>query len=78
MRKYRQKELKEYAALGFAQNVTYYDNDKYRDLIKEEGALDQIGYSTGIYGKNGALYQGKNTGNYYVITSRSSALFIFD
>lgn len=78
MRKYRLKELKEYAVRGFAQDVTYYDNDKYHALLEKESQLEQIGYSTGIYGKNGALYQGRDTGSYYVITSRSAALFIFD
>lgn len=31
----------------------------------------------GMYGCNGVFYIGHNTGKYYIITDRSTALFIF-
>lgn len=43
--------------------------------IKEP--VEKIGYSSGVYGLNGGLLQGRESGNYYAITARSSNLFYF-
>ena len=42
-----------------------------------EGWLDTVAYSTGLYGRSGTLYRGHNTGKMYVITSRTSAIYLF-
>lgn len=72
MRKYTQKELRGLCACGMAQNI----NDAgSRDVIPN--TYTQIGYSTGVYGCNGALLQDDVTGEWYAITARNSALYIF-
>ena len=43
--------------------------------IKEP--VEKIGYSSGVYGLNGGLLQGRESGNFYAITARSSNLFYF-
>ena len=77
MRKYTQKELRNMVALGMAEDVTRADNECYRKIIKEEGYLTQIGYSSGVYGCSGLLLQGYKTGKYYAVTTRTSAIYIF-
>ena len=57
-------------------DCTHKGTDDYRKII-EEGWLDEIAYSCGVYGCNGVLFIGHNTGKYYVIVGRSTALFIF-
>ena len=58
-------------------DCTHMGTDDYRRIMKEEGWLDEIAYSVGVYGCNGVLFIGHNTGKYYVIVGRSTALFIF-
>ena len=55
MRKYTQKELKNMVALGMAEDVTRANNEDYERIIKKEGFLSQVGYSSGVYGCNGML-----------------------
>ena len=57
-KKYTQKQLKELAKIGKAIDITGKAN-----AIKEDYA--QIGYSNGVNGVNGVLYQGIS-GNLYV------------
>nr|DAN11616.1 MAG TPA: hypothetical protein [Bacteriophage sp.] len=77
MRKYTQKELKNMVALGMAEDVTRANNEDYERIIKKEGFLSQVGYSSGVYGYNGMLLRGHETGVYYAVTSRTLAIFIF-
>ena len=77
MTKYTQKQLKAMVADGIAENITSADNEKREELEKKEGWLRQIGYSAGVYGCNGMLLQGCNSGNLYAITARTSAIFVF-
>lgn len=77
MTKYTQKQLRAMVADGIAENITYADNEKRRELEKAEGWLRQIGYASGVYGCNGMLLQGRNSGTLYAITSRTNAIFIF-
>lgn len=75
MFKTTQKELKELIRTGAAVDVTTKsDSIKTRDIIPE--AYDKIAYSAGIYGANGALYKGCETGQLYAVTARTSNLFI--
>lgn len=77
MRKYTQKELKNMVALGMAEDVTRANNEDYERIIKKEGFLSQVGYSSGVYGCNGMLLRGHETGVCYAVTSRTLAIFIF-
>lgn len=73
MRKYTQKELRELAYLGLAENITnlsFEDGQKFR----KEHNYSQIGYSSGVYGCNGALLEDINTGDRFVICTRNSTL----
>lgn len=77
MRKYTQKELKNMVALGMAEDVTRANNEDYEKIIKREDYLSKVGYSSGVYGCNGMLLRGYKTGDYYAVTSRTLAIFIF-
>ena len=71
-----QKELR---ALAERYTDITYANEEDRKQIKEkEGWLEEIAYSVGIYGCNGKAFRGANTGEIYVIKSRSSALYLFN
>ena len=77
MRKYTQKELKNMVALGMAEDVTRANDEDYEKIIKKEGYLSQVGYSSGVYGCNGMLLRGRETGGYYAVTSRTSDIYLF-
>lgn len=73
MRKYTQKELKRLVSLGLAKNIT---NLSFEDAQKfhREHNYSQAGYSSGVYGCNGALLEDINTGEQFAITARNSTL----
>ena len=73
MRKYTQKELKNLVSLGMAENITNLSFDDGKTFRKEHN-YTQIGYSSGVYGCNGALLEDINTGEKFVITARNSTL----
>lgn len=77
MRKYTQKELKTLIRTGAAVDITNHGIAEYKALIENEKDLDKLGYSSGIYGINGGLLQGQETGTLYAITARSTAVFIY-
>lgn len=77
MKKYTLKQLKNLVNNGLAVDLTKGNNNTYKELIKKESYLNQVGYAIGIYGLNGKLLKGDKTGTLYVITARSSALYIF-
>lgn len=77
MRKYTLKQLKNLVNNGLAVDLTNGNNDTYKELMKKESYLSQVGYAIGIYGLNGKLLKGDKTGTLYAITARSSALYIF-
>lgn len=69
-RKYTIKELKDYARLGLATDITYMDGDEvYKLRVNTEGL------SFGKYGMNGGLFRDVETGELYIITGRTSNLF---
>ncbi len=72
MTKYTLRNLQNLVLVGSAIDLTHCHN--YSD-VKEP--LRQVGYSVGVYGCNGALLQGVETGNLYVIAGRTAALFMF-
>ena len=73
----KQKELRNMAHLPYCEDITYAKHEDYERIMKEEAWLDTVAYSTGIYGRSGTLYRGHNTGKMYVITSRTTAIFMF-
>lgn len=77
MTKYTQKQLREMVRTGIAVDLTSASNADYDALMEKEGWTRQIGYAAGIYGCNGMLLQGHNTGTLYAITQRTSAIYIF-
>ncbi len=77
MMRVTQKELRNMAHQSYCEDITHGHEKDYHRIMKEEGWLDPVAYSTGMYGTNGRLYRGHNTGKMYVITSRTSAIFLF-
>lgn len=75
MTKTTQKELKRLATMYT--DCTYMDYDDYKNIIEKEGWLEQVMYAAGIYGCNGMALKGHNTGELYIITGRTNAMYIF-
>lgn len=70
MRRYTQKELRELVREGLAVDVTRAtcaDADRIRQA---ERYLQQVGYSAGVYGCNGQLFLGAQSGTLYAVTAR--------
>ncbi len=72
MRKYTQRALKQLVRDGIARDITNADEEYVLSVAKR---CDAIGYSTGIYGVNGALLKDRNSGDAYAIIARNSNLF---
>ena len=70
----KQKELKDMARFGQAEDITTISDAEAKELKKK--GIETVGISRGVYGMNGALLR-DNEGNKYVITARSSNLFYF-
>jgi hypothetical protein len=73
MTKYTQKQLKALVKNGIAVDVTNATNRA--EAVPED--YKKIGYSLGVYGKNGLLLQGCESGKLYAVTARTSAVFMF-
>ena len=70
MKRYTQRQLKAMVKDATAIDITHGDLLK---ILTEP--ISQIGYSSGVYGCNGALLEGEKSGTLYVITSRTTNLF---
>ena len=77
MMKVTKKELKQMAQTMHAEDVTNITTKQFKEISDEEGYFDTIAYSHGLYGCTGKLLRGYVTGKLYVITKRSTALFMF-
>ena len=77
MIKYTQRQLKDMVYYNYAWDISDYTQSDYHSIMNEEGYLKRIGYSCGKYGCNGMLFMGHNSGKLYVITRRTTALYIF-
>lgn len=75
--KVTRKVIREYVASGDAIDITNISLDNAKKLVADEGWLDTEMYSMGVYGCNGCLFRGHNTGNRYAITNRAQSLFYF-
>lgn len=77
MVKYTLKQLRGMVSNGLAMDVSSIGVEDAKTLKKQEEGLYQIGYSVGVYGCNGMLLQGYNTGQLYAIIGRTTALYLF-
>lgn len=77
MTKFTQKQLKEMAKSGIAEDISRGTNTTRNELESVEGWLSQVGYASGVYGCSGMLLKGHNTGKLYAITSRTQAIYVF-
>lgn len=77
MTKYGQREIKALVRSGAAVDITNHDNTARHELEARERYLDKVGYSSGVYGLNGGLLKGHNSGTLYAITARTTALYIY-
>lgn len=69
------KRLLELASQFDATDITYLDFDKINELRNKENGLETIQITYGTYGMNSGLFKGVKSGKYYVIKSRTTALF---
>ena len=77
MMQVKQKELRNMVGCPYVEDITHAKEEDYHRIIGKERWLETIAYSCGTYGRNGVLYRGHETGKMYVITSRTTALFMF-
>jgi len=77
MTKYTQKQLREMVRDGIAVDISHGDNTMRAMILEKELYLSQVGYAAGVYGCNGQLYKGHNTGTLYAITCRTQAIYVF-
>lgn len=75
--KITQKMIRNYLNEKNSIDCTMMTDDVYRAISRNEGGFREIARSHGVYGGNGIVCQGRNTGIYYVVTKRSSAFFLF-
>lgn len=71
------KTIREFVKNGEAQDISHISYEDARKLTNSEGWLDSEMYSSGMYGCNGILFRGHNTGNRYAITDRTQAIYYF-
>jgi hypothetical protein len=75
--KVTKKTIKEFVNNGEAKDITNISFDDSKKLTADEGWLDTEFYSMGVYGCNGCVLKGHNTGSRYAITDRTQSLFFF-
>lgn len=75
--RYTQKELKNLVATNAAIDLTYANNEDKHRIEKEEGYLQQIGYSSGMYGCSGLLLKASKSNKLYAVTARTTAIWVF-
>ena len=71
------EQLREMVSNGIAEDISNGTNETRNEIEAVEGWLSQVGYASGVYGCNGMLFKGRNTGKLYAITSRTQAIYIF-
>ena len=75
--KVTRKTIREFVKNGEATDITNISFDDAKKLTADEGWLDTELYSMGVYGCNGCVLKGHNTGKRYAITNRAQSLFYF-
>lgn len=69
------RELLTYAKQVNAIDISKYSFEEIEALRKSEEYLEEVAHSVGIYGMNAYLCKGHKTKQFYVVPSRSTALF---
>ena len=69
------RKLRAMKELDIAIDITNYGLDKCNELRQKEEGLELLEIATGICGVNGKLLKGRKTGEYYVITKRTLAIY---
>lgn len=69
------RKLRAMKELDIAIDITNYGFDKCNELRQKEEGFELLEIATGIYGVNGKLLKGRKTGEYYVITKRTLAIY---
>ena len=59
-----------------ATDITYKSFGEMQELIKKEKSFYSIAQAFGTYGINAEIVKGYKTGTFYVIKSRTSAIFM--
>lgn len=72
--KVTQKFIRSYVHDGIAEDISHKSFDEIEAIRKAEHGFDTIHYSVGVYGANGCVLRGYETGNFYAVTSRCTAL----
>ena len=57
-------------------DITYKSFEEMQELIKKEQSFNSIAQAFGNYGINAEIVKGYKTGTFYVIKSRTSAIFM--
>lgn len=69
------KELAQFAKDFHAVDITYLEQEEIQNIKQNEDYFNEIAYSMGMYGTTGLILQGRKTGTYYAILSRTSAIY---
>lgn len=77
MEKFTQKEIKHFLSVPGVINATNFGIEEYEAVSEKEHGFECVGLSHGKYGMNGGVFRGRETGTFYVVTARSTAIFIF-
>jgi hypothetical protein len=74
MERTTQKALKNLVKMGVAEDITTLSFADGNALREKEHGTTTIEISRGVYGLNGALIKGNESGKLYAITARNSTL----
>lgn len=69
------RELLAYAKQVNAICIDKWSFEEIEALRKQESYFNEVCYSKGVYGITAYLFQGNETKQFYVVSSRNSALF---
>ena len=75
MREVKQKEIRAIAMHGHAVDITHMKHAEVMNIYKNEHGFSTILFSHGVYGCNGKVLQGNETGNWYACTDRTCNVF---
>lgn len=74
--KCNQRDIKKAIASGEAVDLTTANSQKIDEIRAKEDYFIELKYSVGIYGCNGRLMKGRNTGTIYGVGDRTPALWL--
>ena len=59
----------------WGEDITYMSSDEIHAIRNKEKYFDELAWSAGVYGCNGLLLRGHETGAVYKITDRTQAIY---